>query len=139
MIDQAFADVVATYQHAFMIRITGEIAKLHRFSSSMTVNTPVPEINLAYPSFLRILNKTGMPYHGYLVDSPLHREFFKALGMDDLPECVTAVPIRSRIGVWGVLVGLGSSSLQDLESLKTVENAAQPLSLSLGGPQSSAA
>jgi hypothetical protein len=126
-----FAALATGFDHACVIRFgADQQARLYKWD--VTLNPPDggarAALNLAQPSFLRIVMKTLMPYHGYLVDSPTHQGFFAALGLSALPACVTAVPIRVNGGaLWGVVLAVGSETTQSMESLQVVVNATEQL------------
>jgi hypothetical protein len=131
---KVFSFIDSTYNHSCLLKWENDTAaKLYRADATLhpAAGTKA-EINLTYPSFLRIVAKTGQPYHGYLVDSPVHREFFTALGVTELPACVTAVPLRVDGKIWGALLAIGGEELQNLENLGIVDGAAEQLVQTLG-------
>jgi hypothetical protein len=89
-------------------------------------------VHLQNPTFLRIVAKTAMPYHGYLMDSEAHRSFFQALGYQDLPACVTAIPIKSDGNLWGMMVAIGTEANQKMDSLAFAQEATDGLVSKLG-------
>ena len=132
--DEAVANIYKSlgplYTHVCVIRFgEDQVARLYRWSPTLT---PVNEgaeaaLNLNEPSFLRIVTKTGLPYHGYLVSSPAHQNFFGALSLDALPGCVTAIPLVVHAKIWGVLLAMGPETLQAGENLDVVSRLAEPL------------
>lgn len=138
-LQKLFAHLNETYKGACVLRIKDAQASLHKADGTLKVNAAAVKMDLNFPSFLRILLKTGQPYHGYLVDTPTHREFFQALGQKELPGCVTAVPLRLENEIWGVLLALGPDTLQHLDNLAHVENAAGQLVNALSATWSRAA
>ncbi|MGE0529019.1 MAG: hypothetical protein AB7P49_18320 [Bdellovibrionales bacterium] len=132
-VTKVFAYLNGFYENSLIMKISDSTAKPYRWDASIRPATDLTQIaiDLAYPTFLRIVNKTDMPYHGYLVDSPAHREFFAALGRSELPGCVTAVPLSIGSRVWGVLVCVGNEKLHAMENLAKVEAVAQELTNTL--------
>lgn len=115
------------YQHVFVMRADGETLKMHLWDSGLTPQDPAITVDLGTPTFFRIVAKTTLPYHGFLVDLPAHREFFNNLGMDELPGCVTAVPLSNESLLLGVLVAVGTVEQQKLGTLKIAEDAGASL------------
>lgn len=110
-----------------ILRFTENDAQVYKWSASLKPKVDQAVLPLNQPSFLRIVVKTQLPYHGYLVDSPLHRQFFQALGLSDLPGCVTATPIRVNGSLSGVVLALSGEDLQDVEYLNLVSSATEQL------------
>ncbi len=132
--DETFTQLRGLYKNCFLMRCQGGRAVLHRWDPTMKPNNAGKGIgvDLAFPTFFRILHKTNLPYHGYLVDSPAHKSFFAELKIKDLPGCVTAIPIKDETTLVGVLVGIGDESLQKLDMLKKAEAASAKLIAALG-------
>ncbi|MGE4133084.1 MAG: hypothetical protein AB7F86_15690 [Bdellovibrionales bacterium] len=130
-VKELFAEIKKLYKNALLMKCVGEKAVLSNWDDDCKPANKSVSIELAFPTFLRIIAKTKLPYHGYLVDSPAHREFFSSLGMSELPTCVTAIPLVSDSKLFGVLVAIGDETNQDLETLKTIEALAEKLNADL--------
>jgi hypothetical protein len=129
-----FEKTLSKYKCALVMKIEGDTAKLFRWSAGLTVSKDgeKSDVNLNFPTFLRIVTKTALPYHGYLIESPAHQEYFESLGFEKLPGCVTALPIRHNDKVWGILVGIGEEETQKIESLTFMQDQVDYLSESVG-------
>ena len=139
-VQAGFDKLLESFEHAFVMRCHDQFAELYAFDSQLKVkNKAAVKVDLAFPTFFRITSKTAMPYHGYLVDSPAHREFFLAVGLQELPKCATAVPIKTNGVLHGMLVAIGSEKQQTLEGLKLVEDVAASLEVTLLSAWSAAA
>lgn len=125
--DEVFEKLKAIYQHVFLMKCTKEKAKLYKWDKSVKPVSKAVEVDLGFPTFLRIIAKTHLPYHGYLVDSPAHRDFFNSLKLPELPGCVTGIPINGDNELLGVLVCVGDESLQKLDFLKKAEAISQAM------------
>lgn len=132
-IDLAFDRLQKTFEHVFLMKCGDVKAELYRAGSTITPKNKGKNasVELGFPTFFRIVARTLMPYHGYLVDSPAHREFFEALGFKDIPKCVCAVPIKVEGAMLGTLVAVGDETHQNPESLKLVETEAEALATKL--------
>jgi hypothetical protein len=138
-IDKAFSEILAKYNHVVLMKVSKQKANLFKADQQLKgVNRDLASIELSYPTFLRIVSKTTLPYHGYLVDSPAHRDFFTALGLKELPGCVTAVPVKHNNQVLGIVVAIGSSDLLKNESLNLVSAVTMKLAPYLVGNWSKA-
>jgi hypothetical protein len=120
-VEEVFATLKGVYQHVFLMKCSGGKAHLYKWDPELKPANKTVAVDLAFPTFLRIISKTHLPYHGYLVDSPAHREFFNELKIADLPGCVTALPINGDNELLGVLVCVGEESLQKLDFLRKAE------------------
>lgn len=133
-IDKAFGDVLEKYNYCLLMKVADQKAKVFKTDPNLkVVNAANTTIDLSFPTFLRIVSKTSMPYHGYLVDSPAHRDFFGAFGIQDLPGCVTAVPVKKDNKVLGILIGIGTSELLKNDNLAIVSAATAKVSPTLIG------
>ena len=124
---RVFEHLNGTFDQSCVLRRTDDMVRLYKWGLGMTPAGQGVALDLNYPSFLRIVARTKMPYHGYLIDSPTHREFFRGLGLNELPGCVSAVPLVIDDTLWGVLLTVAGPDRQDLPSLAVVENAATQL------------
>ncbi len=129
IIDETFTQLKGLYQNCFLMKCEDGKAKLYKWDATMKPNNGGKNIavDLAFPTFFRILHKTNLPYHGYLVDSPAHRSFFNELKVKDLPACVTAIPIKNESALVGVLVCIGDEPMQKLDMLRKAEESAAKL------------
>lgn len=128
------------YQASIIMKCTDQNARLYQWDKTLnpTVEASKVTVNLSYPTFMRIVSKTNLPYHGYLVDSPAHHEFFNALGLKALPVCVTAIPIRFEDVLWGIVVAFGTEENQKMESLNFAQDQVDKLIHAVGGRWSKA-
>lgn len=129
LITETFEHLRGLYKNCFLMKCENSVAKLFKWDATMKPNGGGKNISvdLAFPTFFRILHKTNLPYHGYLVDSPAHRNFFNELKIKDLPACVTAIPIKNEAALVGVLVCIGDEPMQKLDMLRKAEEAATKL------------
>ncbi|NJM10340.1 MAG: hypothetical protein HC883_05660 [Bdellovibrionaceae bacterium] len=139
-INAMFAVVAERYKGALIMKCSEQNAKIYKWDQTLNpvADSDKTTVNLSYPTFMRIVSKTNLPYHGYLVDSPAHREFFKALGMADLPACVTAIPIRFDGKLWGLVVAFGGEKNQKMDSLNFVQDQVEKLVAKVGAAWSNA-
>jgi hypothetical protein len=139
-VQAGFVTLRETFDHGFVMRCHDHFAELYAFDPDLEIkNKAAVKVDLAFPTFFRITFKTAMPYHGYLVDSPAHREFFSAVGLPELPKCVTAVPVKANGVLHGMIVAIGSEKQQTPEALKLVEDVANSLEATLLSAWSQAA
>lgn len=129
------------YTTALLLRCEDGDAKPFKWDASLMLSTEAANgaVHLNAPSLFRIATKTQMPYHGYVVDSPAHREFFARLGMSELPGCVTAIPIHIDEKLWGILVAIGDESAQGPKPLEKAQKLAEQVTEVLAAQNSKAA
>jgi hypothetical protein len=117
------------YSASLIMKCSEQNARVYQHDESLSPagDAAKTTVNLSYPTFMRIVAKTNLPYHGYLVDSPAHNEFFAALGLDKLPTCVTAIPVRFENVLWGMVVAFGTEENQKMDSLNFAQEATERL------------
>jgi hypothetical protein len=64
-----------------------------KWESTIAVKNPNSVVTFDSPSLFRITARTMRPYHGYVVENPMHQDFFASWGFGKLPVHVTGVPI----------------------------------------------
>lgn len=125
-IDRAFTALSETYEGVVLFKCEGTEAVPNKWKSSLNLSAEGQRpVSLTTPSLFRIVAKTQLPYHGYVVDSPTHRAFFSSLGLGDLPEAVIAVPLVHDNRLLGIIMAYGDESLKDPQHLETVQRAAE--------------
>ncbi len=123
-IEKLFTALQKKYKHCLLMKCVDNKALLYKWDSTLKPKKDVA-VDLSFHTFFRIVAKTHLPYHGYLVESPAHQEFFESLQINELPGCVSAIPVKDENGnLVGVLVAFGEASLQNLETLHEAETAA---------------
>lgn len=139
-VSAAMVELKQIFEHVFIMKCVGGVARLYKWDPTMKPKDGGKNIHvdLAFPTFLRIVHKTGMPYHGYLVDSPAHNDFFASLALPR-PGCVTGVPIKLNGELIGVLVGTGGEELQKLDVLAKAEAMATKLTVLISSALAEAA
>ncbi|MGZ3721683.1 MAG: hypothetical protein ACXVA9_02050 [Bdellovibrionales bacterium] len=140
-IASSFARLHENYQSALIMHCVEGSAKPYKWDEQLPITTDDEKfnVNLGFPSFFRIVSKTMQPYHGYVIDSPAHREFFANLNFENPPACVTAVPLKAGGKLWGILVAFGGEAAQTNEALNQAITLCEKLSESLGPIWSQAA
>jgi hypothetical protein len=136
---QVFARIGLVYKHALLVKWASPRFQVVEQGSTWGGDLKGSTVPEDQPSFLRIVLKTRLPYHGHLVASPLHKDLMTTWGFSELPGCVTAVPILIESQLWGILVGVGDESHQSMNPLKMVEGQALVLRDALSGEQKQAA
>lgn len=123
-ITNLFTALKERYSSALIMKCNEQTASIYRCDDSLNPgdDSEKTTVNLSYPTFIRIVKKTNLPYHGYLVDSPAHRDFFAGLGLSDLPVCLTAIPLRVDDKLWGVMVAFGQEEVQKMDSLSFAQD-----------------
>lgn len=125
----AFAQVTGRYSHAMALQETNS----QMLPWLWTPNWRTPEkinskaTSLDQPSLFRIAGKTRRPYHGFIVESDIHKQFFNSWGFATLPPCATAIPIVVLDHVWGLLLCVGDESSESPEALKLAEATAEKI------------
>lgn len=140
-IQAGFERLKADYQASLIMRCSETLAKPYKWDGNLKIDpaTDASTVTLSYPSFFRIVVKTMQPYHGYVVDSPVHSEFFDSLNFKTPPACVTAIPLKANGKLWGILVAFGGESAQTAEALDSALQVADKLTKTFEGTWAKAA
>jgi hypothetical protein len=125
----AFERLHDSYQSSLIMRCVDGAARPYKWDPALPIvaNDEKFVVNLSYPSFFRIVAKTMHPYHGYVIESPAHKEFFANLNFDNPPACVTAIPLKAGDNLWGLLVAFGGQSAQTADALNDALGVAEKL------------
>lgn len=128
-IANAFERLRGSYQSSLIMRCADGAARPYKWDSTLPIvaNDEKFTVNLNYPSFFRIVAKTMHPYHGYVIESPVHKQFFANLNFENPPACVTAIPLRTGDNLWGLLVAFGGQPAQTTDALNEALGVAEKL------------
>jgi hypothetical protein len=122
-----------------ILRCTASEALFYKWDSSLEILNGSEAVSLATPSLLRIVSKTQLPYHGYVIDSPAHRELFVRLGLTALPPSVTAIPMLNDNKVWGICMAFGGETSQSAQALEEAQEAVDSFTAAMRGVWAKAA
>ncbi len=116
-------EVATIYPHVIVFRYNSTVAEpLEWNTNTQILNAQSAKMSLDAPSLFRIVFKTKMPYHGFVVGSQEHLRFFGEINKGTLPKCVTALPLKMNGQEFGVLVAFGDKDLHTVETLTKIEN-----------------
>jgi hypothetical protein len=79
------------------------------------------EISFEGPSLFRVAARTMRPYHGFVVENTIQKNFFKGWGFTDLPKHVTAIPISNNGVFKGLFLCIALDQAKSLEVLEFAE------------------
>lgn len=128
-IANGFERLRGSYQSSLIMRCVDGTARPYKWDSTLPINANDEKftVNLNFPSFFRIVAKTMHPYHGYVIDSPVHKQFFANLHFENPPACVTAIPLKQGDNLWGLLVAFGGQTTQTTDALNEALGVAEKL------------
>ena len=73
---------------------------------------PATPINIEKPSIFKMIVKSKSPYHGFIVDNEIHKQFFTPWGFEALPTHVTFIPIFDNSkNIIGAFMGIASKPI----------------------------
>jgi hypothetical protein len=78
-------------------------------------------ISFDSPSLFRVVARTLRPYHGFVVDNPIHKKFFESWGMKTYPPHVTAVPVVIHGTLQGLFFCISNDKRRSVDSLQFAE------------------
>ncbi len=95
-------------------------------------DTPPGPIDLSSPSIFKIAFQTALPYHGYVVPSPVNDAFFREWNHGILPDHVTLMPVKAGQLIAGLMLGMADRTSLDYKySLKFMEGLSVNISQAL--------
>ncbi|MCB0408256.1 MAG: hypothetical protein KDD34_08635, partial [Bdellovibrionales bacterium] len=107
-----FNELKQNFQHSMILLFESSNIKAWKWENSWkpSSESAFEPFNPDQPGLFRIVQKTKQPYHGYVVDSPINKEFFKNWGYDQYPAHVTALPMKIDGHMTGVVLTIGEKS-----------------------------
>ena len=106
---------------SMILKVKGDKVYNNVWSGRIKVEKIDGEVaNLKDYSLFKIIQK-GHSYHGFVVDTPANKKFFKKIGWDTYPKHITAIPIKNeKQELKKVFAGLSTSPLSR-EKIKNIE------------------
>lgn len=122
-----------TFEHGLILLFQGGKLKPWKWSELLlSVNGDKPgPIPLEEPSIFRIVYRTCLPYHGYVVPCPINDQFWNDFHRGQPPKHVTLTPIMIDRQIGGMLMGISNSEIDYKSSLKKMEALTEEVSKSL--------
>lgn len=116
------------YQHGMIMLFQGGYARPWEWDPQLEGSHQGRSFTIQQPSPLRIVARTQKPYHGYVVENEVSKQFFADWNGSSYPEHLTVVPILQEDLVVGFLLAWGSQIAATKESLQLAEKSAQHIS-----------
>ena len=123
-----FKEMEAKFSKVMILLKNGDQIKPWKWN--LAFKSPEKEVqgySLINPSPLRIVYRTHMPYHGYVVANDFNNKFFKDWNGAQIPQHLTVVPVLVKDHVVGMLLGIADQAQNDEECLMLAENVAGKL------------
>lgn len=73
--------------------------------------------DIASACIFRVVRRTNMPYHGYIVKNEINSQFFSNWGYPELPAHVTITPLQYDSHQIGMILSVGSSEANSMSTL----------------------
>ncbi len=116
-----FRQMRTRYTTGVMLLQNGGALSVWKWESRLKVTGNLPMITFEAPSLFRVVARTLRPYHGFPVENPIHKEFFRAFGYGKMPAHVTAVPILVNSVFKGVFLCISNDAAMSVDVLDFVE------------------
>ncbi len=123
---RAFQKLQKHYALSMILMLEGNQLKVWKWQKGFQISS-LPSVDVNAPSLFRVVHRTQLPYHGYVVESPANMEFFKSCGVSPIPQHVTAQALVMEGHLLGVLLCLGDISANTEESMLFSERVAHEL------------
>lgn len=104
-----------------------------------TLPSAADAFDISKACVFRVVRRTRLPYHGYLVKNEINENFFRLWGHSELPDHVTICPIQYDSHLVGMLLCVGNKKADTPQHLSQVERITQQLSDAMQKVNSSAA
>ncbi|MCB0362271.1 MAG: hypothetical protein KDD35_06100 [Bdellovibrionales bacterium] len=79
--------------------------------------------DISQACIFRIVRRTRMPYHGYIVENEINSEFFQNWGFNELPAHVTISPLKYDTHLVGMVLSVGKKEADTSQNLLHHEKA----------------
>jgi hypothetical protein len=125
--------ILKSLDHAMILLFQGGELRPWRWSEHwLPVHPESPaSVPLDRPSLFRIVYRTTLPYHGYVMTNDINQKFFNEWNRGQVPDHLTAVPIVVDQKIAGMAIGLINDRKLAVEqsrpTLKAVERIGQEL------------
>ena len=121
-----------------VVILTSENNQLIPYDWDSGLSVKREAIDIEQPSFLKVVNKSKKPYHGYLAENQFHKNLFNAWGMESLPPHVTAVPVMEGAALKFVVIGIGDEGCAGYQMIHFVESSIKEHPLTSGSSSKAA-
>lgn len=115
-----FKQIRSRYSPGLVLLYNKNSLQAWKWDSGLQPKSAEARITFDTPSLFRIAARTMRSYHGYVVENPVHQEFFQNWGFSKPPVHVTGIPIVSNGQFHGLFLcsanePLGADALEFLE------------------------
>lgn len=125
-VETLYEEMGAHFQKSMVLLKDGDSMKPWNWNSHFQSPADSSEsVSLSVPSPWRIVMKTHMPYHGYLIPNEPSTRFFEIWNNSQTPDHLTLTPIVVEEHVIGMVLGIGDKSADTKASLQLTERWAQ--------------
>ncbi|MCB0364545.1 MAG: hypothetical protein H6624_06205 [Bdellovibrionaceae bacterium] len=104
-----------------------------------TLPSAADAFDISKACVFRVVRRTRLPYHGYLVKNEINENFFRLWGHSELPDHVTICPIQYDSHLVGMLLSVGDKKCDTPQHLSHSERITIQLSEAMQKVNSSAA
>lgn len=131
-IPEYFRELEAHFEKVMVLLKNGDLAKPWKWNQAFQAPAGAGTgYTLMQPSPLRIVYRTHMPYHGYVVPNETNQKFFKEWNGSQTPDHLTVAPLIIDDKVVGMLLGISSQVKKNNESLLVAQKIAEKISAQL--------
>ncbi len=125
-LEALYEEMKSSFEKSMVLLKEGDTMKPWNWDPNFHPPSDASEcISLSTPSPWRIVMKTHMPYHGYLVPNEASTHFFDSWNDSKTPDHLTLAPILVEDHVIGMVLGIGDKSADTKASLQLTERWAQ--------------
>lgn len=130
---QALMQVLRTFEYGVILTFQDGKLKPWKWTDQLHVASEkaLSPIDLSSPSIFRIVFRSCLPYHGYVVTSPVNDAFFEVFHEGKIPKHVTLLPVLMGNQIGGMLMGLTNNDVDYKMSLKSMEALSKEVSKNL--------
>lgn len=123
-----FREMETKFSKVMVLLKTGDQIKPWKWNLEFQFNdSDAPTYSLLPASPLRIVYRTHLPYHGYVISNEFNEKFFRDWNGSQIPEHLTVAPILINDHVIGMLLGISEKPEDESASLLLAEKVATQL------------
>jgi len=124
VVEVAFRKMADLFEKSVMLIFQGGELRPWRWTASVgrDQKNKASKISLETPSIFRIVFRTRLPYHGYVVGNPINSAFFAEMNAGEVPPHVTIMPVMIQDQIAGMLMGISNAPVDLRTSLRQMEH-----------------
>jgi hypothetical protein len=115
----AFREINTKYHCSMALLYEGTKLRPWKWDDHWRPTNPkaLEPFDIASACIFRVVRRTHMPYHGYIIKNEINSQFFANWGLPELPSHVTITPLQYDSHQIGMILSIGSNEANSIPTL----------------------